>query len=169
MTEAGKQPTTISDSLRSMRILSAALMIGVTLFAIIISFLILQSGPVMDAEGLQYKDIFFYVSVGLAIICFFIARALYTKKKIIVKNAPISLLDKLNQYLSALILYMAPCEGAALFSVVVLFLTGNFLLLIVTGLLLAAMFSKFPWPKRIISELELDWKQQEEITSQSFK
>jgi hypothetical protein len=164
MNEAGKQPTTINASLRSMRIVSAALMIGVTLFAIIISFLILQIGPVMDAEGLQYKDIFFYASIGLAAICFVIARSLYEKKKVIVKNAPISLLDKLNQYQAALILYMAPCEGAALFSVVVLFLTGNFLLLIVTGLALAAMFSKFPWPKRVISELSLDWKEEQEIT-----
>jgi len=45
----------------------------------------------------------------------------------------------------------------------VLFFTGNFLLMIITALMLLAMFINFPFVKRVIAELSLDWKEQAEL------
>ncbi len=162
MIKPGEQ-TGPKGNLRSSQILCAALMGGVTVFAIIISVLNLVNGPVMKEEVLSYKNIFLYAAVGISVACIISSRIIYNKKLIIVKNTPDSLDSKLNQYRAALILYMAPCEGAALFSVIVLFLTGNFIVLLITGVMLGIMFSKFPFSKKAINELSLDWKEQQEL------
>jgi hypothetical protein len=157
------EPTGSKENLRATQILCAGLMGGVSIFAIMISVLNLTKGPVMDEEGLSYKNIFLYVAVGIAVICIFSSHILYNKKLAIVKNASDSLDSKLNQYRTALILYMAPCEGAALFSVIILFITGNFIVLLITGVMLGIMFTKFPFAKKVINELNLDWKEQQEL------
>jgi hypothetical protein len=151
------------ENLRAARILCVALMSGITLFAAIISILCLTNGPVMDKTEQRYNDIILYIAAGLALACLIGARAMYTKKIAGIKNSQVSLIDKLNQYRSALIVYMAPCEGAALLSMALLFLTGNLLLLIITAMLLLAMSSKFPFTKKVIDELNLDWKEQADL------
>jgi len=60
-------------------------------------------------------------------------------------------------------LYQALCEAAALLSVVVFFLTGIFTLLIITAILLTLMLSKVPITKKVVNELALDWKEQQEL------
>jgi hypothetical protein len=76
---------------------------------------------------------------------------------------PGSLKQRVSRYREALIMYMAPCEGAALFSVIVFFMVGEPLVLMVAAAILGAMFIKFPFVKRVISELNLDWQEQQEL------
>ncbi len=164
MIQPGSQAGGPKQSIKATQILCAALMAGIIVFVIIIVVVNRLNGPMLDKEGLQYQDILLYAAVGLGITCCAVAMSLYNKKMAVIKNSVITLTDKLNQYQAALIKYMAPCEGAALFSVIVFFLTGNFLVLIVTASMLIAMFIKFPLQAKIISELNLDWKEQQELT-----
>jgi hypothetical protein len=71
--------------------------------------------------------------------------------------------DKLNQYRSALIIYIALCEGPALFGIILFFVTGNYLMFIITGITIASMLAKMPSRKRVVDDLTLDWKQQQEL------
>jgi|CXWL01.1.fsa_nt_gi hypothetical protein len=163
MIQQGESTGTPKDNLRAMRILAAALITGVVLFVVVVVVINLVKGSVMGKDELEYNNIFLYAAIGIALVCYMMARTIYKKKLAVVKNAPASLADKLNQYMAMLITYMAPCEGAALFSVIVVFLTGNFFVLIVTVAMLAAMVSKFPFTKAVINELDLDWKEQQEL------
>ena len=146
-----------------MQVVCAALMIGVVFFAVVMLVVVWFGGPSFDEEGLKMKDIFLYAAAGLGIICFFTARTMYNKKMQALGLTPGSLKHRLDQYRVALLAYMAPCEGAALFSVIVFFLVGDPLVLIVAAAMLGAMFVKFPFAKRVISELNLDWQEQQEL------
>lgn len=163
MIQPGGQTGGPKQSIKAMQLLCAALMAGVIFFAIIIVVVTRLNGPMLDKDGIKYQDIFLYAAIGLAIVCYVIARSLYNKKMAVIKNSVLLLADKFNQYQATLIKYMAPCEGAALFSVIVFFLTGNFLVLLVTASMLVAMFIKYPLQSKIISELNLDWKEQQEL------
>jgi len=164
MDQPGERPKGAKENVRATQVLCVALMVGITFFAAIIIFICLTSGPAFSGKEQRYNALFLYAAAGMAIVCYLWARSAWQKKLPLVTSTYNSLADKLNQYRAVLILYMAPCEGAALFSIVVLFLTGNFLLLIITAFMLLAMFSKFPFVKKMISELNLDWKEQSEIT-----
>jgi hypothetical protein len=164
MIEPGKPADTPKELLRAMQILCGALIIGVVFMTVIIVVLNLVNEPAMKDQGKEIKDILLYVAVGIALICLIMSRTRYNKKLLIIKNSVVSLTDKLNEYRAVLISYMAPCEGTALFSIIVFFMTGQFPALIITAVMLAAMVSKMPMQKRVISELNLDWKEQQELT-----
>ena len=151
------------ENLRAMRILTAALSTGVIFFALIAVVINQLNGPVQGQAGSNYETLFLWVVVGVASFCIIAAKYLYAKKVSEIKNTGISLGDKLNQYRSALILYQALCEAAALLSVVIFFLTGIFTLLIITAILLTLMLSKVPITKKVVNELALDWKEQQEF------
>jgi hypothetical protein len=155
--------SSVKTLLRAMQVVCVALMIGVTVFALVMLLVVQVSGPSFDEEGLEYKNIFMYVAAGLGLLLFIIARTLYKKKIEALGLTPGSLKQRLDQYRAALILYMAACEGAALFSVIVFFLVGDPIVLIVTAAMLAAMLLKFPFRKRVIVDLNLDWKEQQEL------
>ncbi|HMU45358.1 MAG TPA: hypothetical protein PKC72_03270 [Chitinophagaceae bacterium] len=136
--------------LQAMRIFTIALLTGVLLFSIIMIVVVQSRGPAL------VPDIFSGVVVITAIAALFAAHFLYRKKLTEIKNAVISLQEKLNLYRSSLILYLAFCEGAGLLSVIVFFLTGNYYLLVITAILLLFMYSKFPSVQKLSGELNLD-------------
>lgn len=163
MTQSNMTATGPKEDLRAMRILCAALMVGIIVFVIIVLVLDQVNALPTKEMGKQFNDILPFVVAGIAVLCYLVARSAYSKKAGVIKNLQISLSNKLNQYRTVLITYMAPCEGAALFSVMGLFLTGNYYLLIITSVMLAAMYSKMPSKERLIKELDLDWKEQQEL------
>ncbi len=161
MKPAGQGVDTPKQALRAMQVLSVVLCAGVTVFAVIIVVVGLISGSPLKDEADTTKKVFIYMAAGLAFACLFFAWKAY-RQTAIVKNA-VPLLNKLNQYRAVLIKYMALCEGAAIFSIIALFLTGENMLLIITVIMLAAMVSKIPTKNRLIHELALDWSEQEEL------
>lgn len=149
------------NNLKAIRILCLALMIGVFLFAMISLIVNQFNGPFLETTR-QYKDIFLSISGILGCICIFIAIKKYQKNIIVSQNA-VSLNDKLNNYRTTLVVYMALCEGPALFSIVVFLLIGNLISLVFTAILFGMMLLKFPAAKRMISELQLNWQEQQEL------
>lgn len=151
------------ENLRAMRIITAALTAGVIFFALIAVVINQLNGPVQGQAGSEYETLFLWVVVGVASICIIAAKYLYSKKVSEIKITGTSLVDKVNQYRSALIVYQALCEAAALLSVVIFFLTGIFTLLIITAVMSVLMLSKMPITKKVVNELSLDWKEQQEL------
>ena len=155
-------PATPKQNLRASQILCYALLVGCVVFVAIIILLIETQGPVIPDRD-KYYNIFLSINVVIAIFCVAFAVRGYNKRIAGAKNLTASLNDKLNHYRSILILYMAPCEGAALFSVIIFFLTGNYYSLCMVLVMLGAMLSRFPFKAKAIKELELDWKEQQEL------
>ncbi|MBL7725836.1 MAG: hypothetical protein JNK27_16985 [Chitinophagaceae bacterium] len=153
------------DNLRAMRILTAALSIGVVFFTLVVVFVnqLTKTPPLANSELLADNNTSLGIVAIIGSACIAGARLLYKKRITAIKQSGKSLNDKLGQYRTALILYLAICEAAAMFSVIFFFLTGNFVILAVTGLMLIMMLSKIPVPGRLIRELDLDWKEQQEL------
>lgn len=142
------------ELLRAMRVFTIALLIGVLIFSIIMVVVVQFRGTALVLDLLS--DIFSGIVVITVIAALLAAHFLYRKKLTEIKNTVISLQEKLNLYRSSLILYLAFCEGAALFSVIVFFLTGKHYLLAITAILILFMYSKIPSVQRLSGELNLD-------------
>lgn len=162
MTEAESQSTSLKNDVKATRILFGALVVGVVLFTVISIAVNLINGSV-DALSKEIQLIFMGVAAALGIGCGIMAKLTYTKGVRSARNITGSLQDKLNHYRSFLIKCLAMCEGAAIFSVIVYFLTGDFRVLIVTAVMLAVMLSFAPSKKRMITELDIDWNDQDAL------
>lgn len=163
MDEAVEPQESPKQIVRATRILFGALVMGICLFVLMTVIVNQLNGPLFEKNYLAYNDIFLGVTIVAGIGCVYGGRFFYTKAMASGNSLSESLAARLNQYRGSLIIYLAFCEGAALFSVVIFFLTGNYIVLTATGIMLAAMFVKAPTKGRIIQELGLDWKQQQEI------
>jgi len=108
-------------------------------------------------------QIFFIVVLITATICIIISTRLYKARIEEIKSANQNLMGKLEMYRAALILYIALCEGAGLFTAIVYFLTGKIQLLVVIAVIIAAMFLKRPEKLRIFNELQLSAEEQSEL------
>jgi hypothetical protein len=163
MTDQEYNPLSPKETLRSIQVFYVALVAGLVLFAGIVIAVDLMNGPVLGKEATINSDILLWAVIITGVICIFGARNYYNKTMSLVDISSFLLKDKLNQYRAALIIYMAFCEGPAIFSVIIFFLSGNYWVLIMTALLLTAMLLKAPTRARIIREMKLDWKEQQAI------
>jgi hypothetical protein len=154
---------TPKENLRAMRILSAALATGASLFAIICIVMDKLKQDDEAAPMKKYEAIFLAISIGAAFICFLSALANYKRGLAIAKGSLISLDERLNLYREALIRYLALCEIPTLLAIIFFFFAGYYYLLLVRAAMIVAMLTKWPSKNRVITDLELDWKQQQEL------
>lgn len=142
-----------SNDLKALTVLHAAMVFGIIAFTAISIFLNRTQGPLQDDAELN-KILPVVVSILAAGGLF--ASHLFYKKRI---NQAIEerqgLQHKLESYRAALILYLALSEGAALFGVVAFLLTGNYLMMIVVGVLLINMMIKRPGKEKFVDEMQL--------------
>lgn len=153
------------EIIRSMRIVHAALCVGVFLMAFVI-FILIQSGVQKinsDSFSGSRANIPFFISLAIAAAFFVMARIMFRKKLQSIISSSKSVAGKLNDYRVVLIRYLALCEGPALFSVIIFFVSGDYRLYIITGIMLASMLWMAPSVKRIINDLQLSWTEQQEI------
>ncbi len=157
---------TARENLRATRIIGRAMIIGVSFFALVILLLnIFQTGAILDPAETAKSQLFFLIMAGvMGLFCFYIAFTGYQKKIAEIREMSGTLSDKINVYRATLVRYMALCEAPAILGIIIFFLTGNFIFFSITGLMLAAMLWKSPGEKRIIAELNLDWKEQQELS-----
>lgn len=148
------------ENLRGIRVLFGSLIVGIVFFAIITVSINLVDTP----AGIPGMEVYFIAGAGIAaLISIILARILYTRGINSIRNLTALLNEKLNHYRYLLIKCLALCEGAAIFSVIVYFLTGDFRVLIITGVILAVMLSFAPSKKRMITELDIDWNDQDAL------
>jgi uncharacterized membrane protein YhaH (DUF805 family) len=154
-------PGTAKQQLKANNILFTALFFGVVMFLLIAIAVIKFQGKFSSDDN--FDKILLIVLLIIATVCMISAIAIYKKRIRDTVNSGSSLTDKLNNYRNILIIYLALCEGAALFSVICLILTGNFWSIAVTTAMLAAMLFKRPTKQRVINDLQLDWQEQQEL------
>ncbi len=163
MTGPVNTDTSPKANFKATRILCLALIIGASVFVLIMVVVNQVAGPVMPAEGLQYNLTLVWAVAIVALLCILRAVLIYRKGIVAIKDLVSPLNDKLNQYRAILIQYMALCEGPALFSIIVFFLTGEYIVLGITGIMLAAMLIRLPQKRKISNELALSFQEQQEL------
>lgn len=149
------------DALRAINVFFYAMIVGMSLFAIIVFVLNSLESPSLEDESLE--RIFLIVVLCITVISIAVATTMYPKRISAAHATGLSLMDKLNIYRSALIFYLALCEGAGLFAIIVYFLTGNKLLLVAVAIALVAMLLKRPEKSKIFNELQLSSQEQLEL------
>lgn len=159
MNELREMPATPQENIRAIRIFFGAIVVGAIMFSLIVLAMGTMNKPVSPLK--EYENIVLGIAFALSVICYLVARRGYNKGIANAKESLISLPDKLNQYRTTLIRYLALCEGPALFGIILFFVTGNYLMFIITALMITAMLTKTPTRQRVIDELALDWQQQE--------
>jgi hypothetical protein len=148
-------------NLRSARILFGAIIAGAVFFALVV--VVLHATDGIGGTTIATSDAIRGAVAALALACIFIAYSGYKKAVGAAKNLTGSLNDKLVNYRSVLTRYMATCDFATLASIIMFFLTGDFVLLIVTGVVILAMLYVTPTKDRIINDLGLDWNEQSQL------
>jgi len=154
-------PTKTKEALRAINVFFYSMIGGMLMFTLIVFALNSLEKPVLVDESLV--RIFFVMVVVIAGLSILIATRLYKKRIAVASTSSLALMDKLNIYRSALIIYLALCEGAGLFAVIVYFLTGYKLLLIVIAVVALAMLLKRPEKSKIFNELQLSSAEQLEL------
>jgi len=154
-------PSRAKDALRAINVFFYSMIGGMLMFTLIVFALNSLEKPVLVDESLV--RIFFVTVVLIAGLSILIATRLYKKRIAVASTSSLALMDKLNIYRSALIIYLALCEGAGLFAVIVYFLTGYKLLLIVIAVVALAMLLKRPEKSKIFNELQLSSAEQLEL------
>lgn len=152
------------SKVKVLRIVTLALVTGVVIFALIVVGLVQAiEPPLLPEEDLPGPDTGLYVAAGAGLLGLVMAFTLFNKKMNGIALMEGSLQEKLSRYNSTLILFMALCEGPALLSVIILFLTKQYAVLVVTAVMVAAMLSKLPTKAKVIELLKPDWEEQQQL------
>jgi hypothetical protein len=151
-----------SSAIRGLKIFYFASLFGVVLFAGIVLVMAKMSLPSSDLVK-EYSDSLLIGAAVLAVICFAIARNVFARRVAAIRNTSVNIQGKLNLYRTALISYIGLCEAPALLGIILFLLTNNYWLLLVSGVMIMAMALKFPTREKLIADMSLDWKEQQEL------
>lgn len=149
------------EILRTIKFIFYILFTGVILFTAVVFIVVQVQGPALQDKEM-YRNLFLLaIFVSAAGLVF--SNVLYKKKmKAVSLNLP--LLKKLDIYRAALMSYTSLCEAASIFTLIVFFMTGEYRVLFIIGFILAAMLMRRPENYKIFNELQLDSKDQMELT-----
>lgn len=156
-----KIPETPREHLKAVQILFYVMFGGVIFFAVVMYGLQYLSEPVITEP--EQQRIFLIVYLFVASGCLTAASLLFRKRLSSMNDTRISLINKLNNYRAALVIYLALCEGPALFAMILYFLTRSNLFLAAMGICLLAMLLKRPVKNRIFNDLQLNTSEQLEL------
>ena len=151
-----------TSNIKSLKIFYFATVIGVVLFAVIILSIARFSQPPAE-KVMDYADFRLILASVLAVFFFVVARNSYSRKTTAIRNSSVNISEKLNLYRTALISYISLCEAPALLALVLFLTSNNYLLLVVSGIMILVMASKFPSRERLIADMSLDGSEQQEL------
>ena len=154
-------PATSKEALGTIKILFYILFFGIVFSTAIVFVLIKMQGPLLQDRSLNRG--FLVVTLLLAATCLSVSNILY-KKRINTVGPALPLLQKLEIYRTALVLYMGLSEAAAILTVFVFYMTGEFLFLLIIAAILVSMLMRRPENFKIFNELQLDSKEQMELS-----
>jgi hypothetical protein len=147
--------------LKAIVMIHAALLVAQVLFAIA-SYAV---GTKAKYFGAPTTQILYLVTVPLIAAVSFVAANLVFKLLVARHAVKDTLGEKLVGYLSAIIVRLAILEGAALYGIVVFFITGNLFYLLIAGLLMFYFLMARPTSDKLETDLELTYDQKLEMES----
>lgn len=154
----------IKQELKAIRVYAAALLVGVILFTLVSIGVNQFSGDLMKEKLDGFRSYLLPGITGLALLAMMVARQQYQKRINLIRTGSFDLRGKIGKYREAVVVYMAICDATALFSIILFMLSGDFLLLIVTGAMLLLMAARLYAIKGVAAELELNWQEQQELS-----
>lgn len=150
------------ENLRGLRILFWSMHAGVLLL-----FILMVTVSRLEAPRDLLKNVgngtFVLLTLLIAVGSLIFTRQQYVRGINKIKNLTGTVNDKLIFYRSLLIRVLAMCEGIAIFGVVVYFVSGDYRALGLTVIMTGAMLSFAPTSNKLIRNLEIGWKEQEEL------
>lgn len=162
MNERDASGTSAKKELQAIRIFFIAILVGAAGFLFVSLFL----GKVVEVDRATLGKFENGLIGFLAITCIFAhfyARKIYNERLVAAKNSLITLRDKLNIYRAALIMYVALYEGAVVFGIILFVLTSNYIFTVMSAVMVLLILSRAPTNKRVMTDLELDWEEQQEL------
>lgn len=140
----------VKQELKSIKIIHAALMIGVLSFLLIATFITQTVGEIaFKPESFEAK-ILLIVSNSFAVIAIVAGTTIFKKRLKDVSS--LDLTGKLTKYREAMIIRSATIESAAFFFIVCFFLTGSYVFLAEGVFVLSMLIYYFPGNYRIANE-----------------
>jgi len=133
----------------------------VIIFPVIIYVVSWFISPVIISKTIV-RNLFLF-SLFLSAIFLTLAAVLYRKRTTKAKQPASGLVDKLQKYKSALVVFLAFNEAPAFLSALFYMLTREYLFLIIAGIILINILLKRPDKSRIFNELELNTSEQMEL------
>ncbi|GEM_PF-2034489 len=143
--------------LRSTNLLFTAMFAG-QLFMILVMVYVRSSFSI----SAEISDIYLLVVPAAAILAYYLGNKLYQIRISSISQSD-ALSEKLTTYRSAFILRLAFLEGAALIGIVLYYSGGNFLFILIAGLLLVYFYSLKPNIATIRSDAKLSSEEVEQI------
>ncbi len=146
----------MKESVKSIKIIYTALMIGVGLFLLLVSAMVFTNiiEPEVDLKLLNILEI---CSTIIAAVLIYAGIIIFIKQRELFLVLPDR--EKIEKYRSAMIIRAATMEGSALFFIICFMLTGHFLLLSEALVCLVIMAVFFPSNTRISNETNIDFNQ----------
>ncbi len=163
MTNKSSGTGSINEEIKGLRILATALSVGVVIFTLISVVITQFNGPFLQEQVEKISSFLLPLMTGLALLALLTARYLYQQRIQEIREGNDDLKGKMDKYRAAVTIYLAICEGMALFSVILFLLSGNYLLLVITGAMLLLMLGRLYAIKGVAAELNLSWQEQEEL------
>ncbi|GAA4309370.1 hypothetical protein GCM10023149_03630 [Mucilaginibacter gynuensis] len=146
-------PQTPKNFIQSVTIIHLALALGQVLFIAVCLFLT-QSTAINITDT---SEIFLIIVPVMTTSLFFISSYLYNKQ--LAAGADGDLKKKALNYQTALIIRLALLEGPSLLSIVAYLLTGNFLYIIVSGVIILYFLYIRPSKANVLDAMELTYEQ----------
>ena len=150
---------TSGEYFKSIKIVHIALVVGVVFFALISVFLQING---FGTVGHEIDKVLLIVVPIFALIGIFASNFVF-KKKLNEIQKKSNLKEKMEEYRSALIIKLALIEGPSFFAVVSFLLTGNYIYLGLTVILIIVFLIYTPNKTKLINELELTKKESDLI------
>lgn len=137
-------------AVKALRMLHAALMAGMIMFAAVVYFVSIDIKPEPVTE---YHREFLLAALFLATICLAVSSFLWKKDLANIQQPDIAVNAKFGMYRNAAIKRYAFTEAAGLFSIICYFLTQEPKMLIVTGLMIIHMRTIMPSANKIAAQV----------------
>ena len=150
---------TSGEYFKSIKIVHIALVVGVVFFALISVFLQIKG---FGTVGHEIDKVLLIVVPIFALIGIFASNFVFKKKLNEIRKKS-NLKEKMEEYRSALIIKLALIEGPSFFAVVSFLLTGNYIYLGLTVILIIVFLIYTPNKTKFINELELTKKESDLI------
>ncbi|RYY61948.1 MAG: hypothetical protein EOO05_04570 [Chitinophagaceae bacterium] len=149
-----------SQLVRVLKVLSIAMMCSLVIYLVAAVIMNEMNGPLM-VDLNNYHTTLLAVVMLIAFACLVIGKRVMAKGIGNAKNSLNPLEAKLNIYRGAFIINLALLEVPGWLTLTVYLLTGSFPFLALAAVLLGLMIATWPGVKRISSQLELDWNDQQ--------
>ncbi len=146
------KPQTSKEYFKALQIVYFALIAGQVLFGLL-TFYLIQTG-LFDGDQKELRNIFIYI-VPVFVVGGLFGSSILFKKGLNSAKEKTSLYEKMSDYRSTLIVRYALLEGPSFFGIVVFLITGDYLFLGMSGLIIAVFFTLMPTVNRAVNDLEL--------------